>query len=117
MNGFSDMRSGYLTSSRNAGIPLARAVTTYCFCSSSSRFARSRRIIAAVPEVPMTITGIHRCSRTERAFAQLQGSPRNSGAMMPPIESPNPTLAKYMSTSASRKFGVARPIYPRKVRP
>src|SRR5438067_3605476 len=37
--------------SRKAGMPLARAVTTYCFCSSSSRLARSRRIIAAVPEV------------------------------------------------------------------
>ena len=63
----------------------------------------------AVPEVPITITGIHRCSITERALPQLQGWPRYSGSMMPPIESPNCTLAKYMSTSASRKFGVARP--------
>src|SRR5215470_5201621 len=30
MNGFSDMRSGYLSSSRPAGRPFARAVTTYC---------------------------------------------------------------------------------------
>ena len=63
----------------------------------------------AVPEVPITITGIHRCSSTERALPQLQGSPRYSGSMMPPIERPNCTLAKYISTSASRKFGVARP--------
>ena len=73
MKGLSDMRSGYFTSSRNGGSPLARPVTTYCFCSSSRRFARRRRIIAAVPEVPMTTTGIHRCSSTERNFAQLIG--------------------------------------------
>ena len=45
-------------------------MTTYCFCSSSSKFARSRRIMPAVPDVPMTITGIHRCSSTERNLAQ-----------------------------------------------
>src|SRR6185436_18061873 len=56
MNGFNAMRSGYFTSRRNGGIPLERAVTTYCFCSSSSRFARRRRIMPSVPEVPITIT-------------------------------------------------------------
>ncbi len=30
----------------------------YCFCNSSSRLARMRRIMPAVPAVPMTITGI-----------------------------------------------------------
>ena len=45
MNGLSAMRSGYFTSSPPGGRPLAVAVTTYCFCSSSSRFARSRRIM------------------------------------------------------------------------
>ena len=109
MNGFSDMRSGYFTSSRNGGMPLARAVTTYCFCNSSSRLARRRRIMPAVPEVPITITGIQRCVSTEPNLAQLQALSRYSGSMMPPIARPNSTLAKYISTSAKRKFGVARP--------
>ena len=65
MNGLSDMRSGYLSSSRPGGSPLARAVTTYCLCSSSSRLARSRRIMAAVPELPITSVGISRCWRIE----------------------------------------------------
>src|SRR5204862_8285604 len=34
MNGLSDMRNGYFTRSRKGGMPFARAVTTYCFCSS-----------------------------------------------------------------------------------
>ena len=71
MNGLSDIRSGYFTSSRNGGSPFARAVTTYCFWSSSRRFARSRRIMAAVPDVPITTTGIHRCSSTDTNFGQL----------------------------------------------
>ena len=58
MNGLSDMRSGYFINTLNGCSPLARAVTTYCFCSSSSRLARSRRIIAAVPDSPITTTGI-----------------------------------------------------------
>ena len=74
MKKLSDMRSGYLTSALNGCRPLARAVTTYCFCSSSSRLARSRRIMPAVPAVPMMITGIHRCARIDCALAQLIGS-------------------------------------------
>ena len=62
----------------------------------------------AVPEVPITITGIHRCSITESALPKLHGWPRYFGSMMP-TERPNCTFAKYMSTSAKRKFGVARP--------
>ena len=46
---FSAMRSGYFTSALNGCRPLARAVTTYCFCNSSSRLARRRRIMPAVP--------------------------------------------------------------------
>ena len=73
MNGLSAMRSGYFSNSRVGGMPLARAVTTYCFCSSSSRLARRRRIMPAVCEVPITITGIQRWSSTERALSQLHG--------------------------------------------
>src|SRR5579883_585029 len=60
MNGLSASRKGYLTKARNGGSPLARAVITYCFCNSSSRLARRRRIMPAVPESPMTMTGIQR---------------------------------------------------------
>ena len=89
MNGFSAIRRGYFSSARRGGSPLARAVTKYCFCSSSSRLARSRRIIEAVPEVPITITGIQRCSRTDCILAQLIGASMNSGSISPPIEVPN----------------------------
>ena len=71
----------------------------------------------AVPDVPITMTGIHRWWSTDSAFARLQGCPMNSGSMMPPIDSPNWTLAKYISTSASRKLGVASPTYPSSVSP
>jgi ABC-type Na+ transport system ATPase subunit NatA len=70
---FMAIRRGYLRKSFPGGRPLALPVVTYCFSSSSSRFARRRRIIAAVPEVPMTTTGIQRCSRTENSLARLQG--------------------------------------------
>ena len=69
----------------------------------------------AVPEVPITITGTHRCSSTEKNLPQLIGWSRYCGSIRPPIEVPKTTLAKYSSTSASRKFGVARPRKPRKV--
>ena len=88
MNGLSAMRSGYLNSTLNGCRPLARAVTTYCFCSSSSRLARSRRIIAAVPAVPMTMTGIHRCASTDSALPQLHGLSTYIGSISPPIEMP-----------------------------
>src|SRR5262249_50094862 len=37
MNGLSEILSGYFSSRRNGGRPLARPVTTYCLLSSSSR--------------------------------------------------------------------------------
>ena len=92
--GMRAMRNGYLIRSRNGGSPFARAVTTYCFCSSSSKLARSRRIMPAVPAVPMTMTGIHRCSSTETNFAKLIGRSMYSGSMSPPMEVPKTTLAK-----------------------
>jgi len=49
-------------------------------------------------------------------FGQLIGWSTNSGSISPPMEVPNTTFAKYSSTSARRKFGVARPMKPRKVR-
>ena len=107
--GLSAMRIGYFINRRNRGIPLARAVVTYCFCSSSSRLARRRRIMPAVPEVPITSTGIHRWESTDIILSMDQDLPRYSGSMIPPTARPNSTLAKYISTSASRKLGVARP--------
>ena len=94
MNGLSAMRSGYLTSRRASRRPLARAVVTYCLCSSSRRLARNRRIIAAVPAVPMTTVGTIRCARIDSALATLQGWPIYSGAISPPTDRPNQRLAK-----------------------
>src|SRR5436190_16228489 len=74
MNGLSERRSGYLNNSLSGWRPLARAVTTYCFCNSSSRLARSRRIMLAVPAVPITMTGIQICARTDIAFDHDQGA-------------------------------------------
>src|SRR5882672_11475419 len=88
MNGLSDMRSGYLRSSRPGGRPLARPVTTYCLCSSSSRLARSLRIMAAVPELMITSVGISRCWRTEWNFPQLEGWSMYGGSIRPPMEMP-----------------------------
>ncbi len=73
MNGLSAMRSGYLNNALNGCRPLARAVTTYCFCNSSSRLARRRRIMAAVPAEPMTMTGIQICAISDNTFPQLHG--------------------------------------------
>ena len=110
-------RNGYFSKRRNGGKPFARAVVTYCFCNSSSILARSRRIIPAVPEVPMTTTGIHKCSRTETTLSQLQGWSIYSGSIRPPIDVPNTTLAKYNIINANRKFGVAKPKRPINVSP
>src|SRR6266566_1490744 len=74
MNGLSERRSGYLNNSLSGWRPLARAVTTYCFCNSSSRLARSRRIMLAVPAVPITMTGIQICARTEIALGNDHGA-------------------------------------------
>src|SRR3984893_3344339 len=74
MNGLSERRSGYLNSSLTGGTPLARAVTTYCFCNSSSRLARSRRIMLAVPAVPITMTGIQICANTDMILAHVHGA-------------------------------------------
>ncbi len=92
--GLRDIRSGYLTSTLKGCSPLARAVTTYCLSSSSSRLARSRRIMAAVLEVPTTSTGTHRWASTEPSFPQESGSPRYLGSISPPMETPNATLAR-----------------------
>src|SRR5437868_5320302 len=71
MNGLSAIRKGYLNSVLSGRRPLARAVTTYCFCNSSSRLARNLRIMLAVPAVPMTMTGIQMWAATERTFGQV----------------------------------------------
>ncbi len=117
MKKLSAMRNGYLRSTLPGGRPLARAVTTYCFCSSSSRFARILRIMPAVPPTPMTTTGIQLCSRIETILAHDHGLPMNSGPISPPIDVPKMTLAKYSMTSASMKLGMAMPRKPRSDKP
>ena len=49
--------------------------------------------MAAVPAVPITSTGTHRCSSTETNLPQLIGWSRYFGSTSPPIEVPNQTLA------------------------
>ena len=69
-------------------------VTTYCFCNSSNKLARKRRIMPAVPDVPITTTGIHKCSRTDSTLSRLQGWFMYSSAISPPMDVPNVTFAK-----------------------
>ena len=114
---FSAMRSGYFLSTLPGASPLARAVTTYCFCNSSSRLARSVRTMPAVPAVPMITTGIQMCDRIERNLSQLIASPRNCWSIRLPIDTPNQMLAKYIITSASMKLGTAMPARPINVSP
>lgn len=92
MNGLMAIRSGYLTRSWLSFSPLARPVVTYCRCSSSRRFARKRRIMAAVPEVPMTMVGTIRCASTDMALSKLQGWSMYCGSMSPPTDRPNQRL-------------------------
>src|SRR5688572_13808076 len=94
MKGLSEMRSGYLMSNRPGGRPLARPVVTYCLLSSSSRLARSRRIMPAVPGRPITSTGIHRCDRIDWNLSQLHAAPMYCGSIKPPIEMSKYSLAK-----------------------
>src|SRR5688572_4587542 len=94
MKGLSEMRSGYLMSKRPGGRPLARPVVTYCLLSSSSRLARSRRIMPAVPGRPITSTGIHRCDRIDWNLSQLHAAPMYCGSIKPPIEMSKYSLAK-----------------------
>ncbi len=94
MKGLIARRRGYLSRSLTGPTPLARPVMTYCFCSSSKRLARKRRIIEAVPEVPMTTTGTQRWAKIDATLPQLQGWSMYTGSMRPPIEVPNQTLAE-----------------------
>ncbi len=49
--------TGYLNKRALSSTPLARAVMTYCFLSSSNKQPRITRMSPAVPAVPMTIKG------------------------------------------------------------
>ena len=73
------------------------------------------RITAAVPAVPSTITGIQRCDSRSSTRAQDHGAFTNSGLNRPPTDCPKTLNEIYSSTSASRKFGIASPMKPRKV--
>src|SRR3546814_14152511 len=82
------MRSGYLRTAFSGDSPLARAVTKYCFCISSSMLARSRRIIAAVPAEPITSIGIHRWFTPDTTLAADPGAPLYCGSIRPPVDNP-----------------------------
>ena len=69
--GLSAMRTGYLKSSRSGRTPLARAVTTYGFFSSSNKLARIMRIMLAVPPTPSTTTGTQMCCNRSATLPQV----------------------------------------------
>ena len=117
MIGLSATRTGYFITRRCSSTPLARAVITYCFLSSSSSVLRITRTIAAVPAVPATSTGSGRCSSASTTRATLHGSNSYAGENRPPALMPNSLSRTYISSRASRKFGVARPTKPSTVKP
>ncbi len=114
---FSDMRKGYFISARRGGMPLARAVTTYCFSSSSSRLARTGPDHAARPGQAITTTGSQMCLRIETNLSQLKGWLRYSGSISRRSRARTRRWRNTSPTSASRKCGMAMPRSPRKVRP
>ena len=74
------------------------------------------RTSCAMPENPSTIAGIGRCPSMSPTFSQLQGASRKSREKRPPTLAWKTTTPVYMSTSASRKLGIARPMKPMKVK-
>ena len=69
------------------------------------------RISPAVPAVPTITTGSGRWLSRSTNLARLQPARRYSGENRPPTLISN-SRATNISTSASRKFGVARPMKP-----
>ncbi len=63
-------RTGYFRMTRRSGTPRARAVITYGFRSSSSRFARMIRMSCAVPASPRIRAGSGRCFIRSHALGQ-----------------------------------------------
>ncbi len=78
-------RTGYLRITRRSGTPRARAVITYGFRSSSSRFARMIRMSCAVPARPRMRAGSGRCLTRSHALARLHGASTNSSEKSPPM--------------------------------
>jgi hypothetical protein len=93
---------------RPCGRPLARAVVTYCFCSSSSRLARRRRIMPPCRRCrsrpPARSCARPGSSRTCRATTARRCS---FSSIRPPIETAEPRFIgeDRAGSVASRKFG------------
>ena len=82
-NGLTANRTGYLNKSLLSETPLALAVITYCFPSSSRRHARIIRMSPAVPAVPITITGTQSRLSIFPILARLQAASTYSGEKRP----------------------------------
>ena len=89
ITGFNAIRTGYFNINFHSDIPFARAVTTYGLDNSSSKFALTTLIIAAIPAVPSIITGTHKCFIKSINLAIDQGAVPNSGEKRPPTLHPN----------------------------
>ena len=111
MIGLMATRTGYLNSRLPSRTPLARAVITYCFSSSSSSVARITRMMPAVPAVPTMTIGSGRCFSRSHTLATLHGAFMYSGENSPPGLMPRAS-SPIIRIRASRKLGVARPMKP-----
>ena len=70
----------------------------------------------AVPASARISTGSGRCLTRSQTLAADQGASSNSAENRPPTLRPNQRKPRYMTISASRKFGTARPMKPMKVK-
>ena len=70
------------------------------------------RMMLAMPAKPITNTGIGRWMMVSNTLSHDSGAFRNSGELRPPTLMPNTVDEKYISTRATKKLGVARPIKP-----
>ena len=68
-----------------------------------------------MPAVPITMIGVGRCFIRSQTLAQLQSAAAYCSEYRPPMETSQQEKKKNISTSASRKLGVASPTNPRVV--
>jgi hypothetical protein len=114
-SGLMATRTGYLNKSLPSGSPLARAVTTYCLFSSSSRVARRTRMRPAVPARPRMTIGTQMWESMFSTLGMLHAASANLEENSPVIAMLNFENRSQTTTRAIRNPGVASPMNPMKV--
>ena len=66
--------------------------------------------------MPITITGTGKCFNKSKNFSKLHSDLRYSGENKPPGEKSKKFINPIININANKKFGIANPINPRKVK-